>query len=121
MLKFYFCRFGFNCYVFQSDGLFFFFFLNEAMPGFLAGTEMDVANSALCLSSCEQPDLCTTLSLLLPSLGRSLWHSQERHGHCCHVRHEAGAHHEVHHPCGHGGYHSHLRLGGCCANCQQHC
>lgn len=64
---------------------------------------------------------CLPLCLSFTSLGRSLRHSQERHRHCCHVRHEAGAHHEVHHPCGHGGYHSHLRVGGCGADCQQHC
>lgn len=54
------------------------------------------------------------------SLGSSLWHSQERHRDCRHVRHAAGAHHEVHHPCRHGGYHCHLRPGGGRAHCQQH-
>lgn len=64
---------------------------------------------------------CVPLFVSLTSLGRSLWHSQERHRHRCHVRHEARAHHEVHHPRRHGGYHSHLRFGGCGADCQQHC
>lgn len=49
-----------------------------------------------------------------------VWHGQERHRHCCHVGDEAGADHEVHHPCGHGGYHRHLRFGGGRTDRQQH-
>lgn len=55
-----------------------------------------------------------------PSSGCRLWHSEEWHRYCSHVRDEAGAHHEVHHPRGHGGYHSHLRPGGGSAHRQQH-
>lgn len=95
---------------------------------FSAGTETDVAQRpvsllhSLCLGFCGQPDLlCTSVCLPLTSLGRSLRHSQERHRHRRHVRHEARAHHEVHHPRRHGGYHSHLRIGGRRADCQQHC
>jgi len=65
--------------------------------------------------------LCIYYLLSFPSsLGSSLWHSEEWHRYCRHVCDEAGAHHEVHHPCGHGGYHSHLRPGSSGADCQQH-
>lgn len=60
------------------------------------------------------------LSFPPSSLGSSLWHSQEWYGDRRHVRHEAGAHHEVHHPRSHGGYYSHLRLGSSGADRQQH-
>ena len=58
--------------------------------------------------------------LFLNSLGSSLWHSQERYRHRCHVCDEAGAHHEVNHPRRHGGYYSHLWPGSSSADCQQH-
>lgn len=54
------------------------------------------------------------------SLGSSLRHSKERHWYCCHVCDEAGAHHEVHYPRGHGWYYSHLRPGSSSIDCQQH-
>lgn len=60
------------------------------------------------------------LSLFTTSLGSSLRHSEERYGDRRHVCDEAGAHHEVNHPRGHGGYYSHLRPGSSSADCQQH-
>lgn len=82
-------------------------FMRPPPPGTEAGDSC-VLNKALC-------------SCFLTSLGSSLWHSQERHGDRRNVRHEAGAHHEVHHPRRHGGYHRHLRPGRGSADCQQHC
>lgn len=60
----------------------------------------------------------TMSSVVFPSsLGSSLRHSKERHGYCCYVCDEARAHHEVHYPCGHGRYYSHLRPGSSSADC----
>lgn len=61
-----------------------------------------------------------TISVSLRSVRSRLRHSEERHGHRCHVRDAAGAHHEVHHPRGHGWHHRHLRAGGGCADSKQH-
>lgn len=68
-----------------------------------------------------------TLELLCPppfllqfsSSGSSLWYSQEWHRYCSYERHETRSHHQVCHPCGHGGYHCHLRPGGVCADSKQ--
>lgn len=48
------------------------------------------------------------------SPGSRLWNGQVRHGYRRHVGDEARAHHEVHHPRGHGWYHCHLRARGGC-------
>ena len=45
--------------------------------------------------------------------------SQVWYGYCCDVGDAAGAHHEVHHPCRHGGYHCYLRPRCGCTDCQQ--
>lgn len=63
--------------------------------------------------------LINRTSLLL-SIRSSIWNSKERHRHRCHVCDAARAYHEVHHPRGHGWYHSHLRASGGCADSKQH-
>lgn len=69
------------------------------------------------------PSLSELLEQILISLlstWSSLWHGEERHRDCCNVSDAARAHHEVHHPSGHGGYHRHLWASGGSADSQQH-
>lgn len=62
----------------------------------------------------------TLFSLSLCSVGRGVWHSEERHGYRCHVCDASRVDHEVHHSCGHGGNHRYIRPGGGRPHRQRH-
>lgn len=58
------------------------------------------------------------LFFLLISARSCLWNSQIRHRNCSDVSHETWVDYEINHPCGHGWYYCHLRIGRCCFDCR---